>query len=299
MTVNGITGKTFYEKLQGQKKKNLQDEAQSGMSFSDNLAESSVFKGDHTTNETQETDDIIAASSSSHTSSIHTSMLLHESGRIKLSAVIECSARNIRYAQSDHVKVYMEDGYVLKAQVEASEHKVYIEKKMDNGEVIGYEVDPLKLSSDTEDPIEQMALESWELAKRAFMGENPSFHVIDPIEEQRRLMGDPLLEEEQEEGYEDLTIEEAMQKFYNFVEDRIKNGGPKYRIGAAEISVKEWNRLLKKVDAEIDAAKEQLREKVKKAKEKAKKVTPERETEVIKSDSSVTKEQIARLFEEY
>lgn len=297
MTVGGITGQTFYEKLQGQKRKNPQDGAQAGMAFSNNLKDSDVLKGWDMKEEQKETEGITAASSSSYTNSLHTSMLIHESGRIQMGAVIECSAQHISYAESDNVKVCVEEGYTFKAKVYADSHKVYIEKKMDSGEVTGYEVNPLKLDADTQDPVEQMALESWELAKRAFMGDAP-FHEVNPQEELKKQMGEQIPESEEEKGYENLTVEEGMQRFYKFVEDRIKNGAPKYQIGASEMSVKEWNRLLEKIDAEIDAAKEQLREEIRKAKEEAKKVTSEKESEVTKAEDGITKEQIARLFED-
>lgn len=297
MTVGGITGQTFYEKIQGQKKRHPQDEAQAGMAFSNNLKDSDVFKGRDMKEEQKEAEGIIAASSSSYTSNLHTSMLIQESGRIQLGAVIECSARHISYAESDNVKVCIQEGYTFKAKVYADSHKVYIEKKLDTGEVTGYEVNPLKLNVDTKDPLEQMALESWELARRAFMGDAP-FHEINPQEELQRQMGEKISEPEKEDGYEDLTVEKALQKFYEFVEDRIKNGDPKYQIGASEMSVKEWNRLLEKIDAEIDAAKEQLREEIRKAKEEAQKVTSQEEAEVTKADDGITREMIARLFED-
>ena len=127
------------------------------------------------------------------------------------------------------------------------------------------------------------------------MGEDSPFHEIDPQKEMQQMLGEAV-EETPEKSYSELTIPEAMQKFYDFVEDRIKNGAPKYQIGGSEMSVKEWNRLLAKIDEEINAAKEQLREELRKAKEKAKTAgdkTPE-EAEIL----GITKEQIARLFED-
>lgn len=310
MTVGGISGQGFYEKIQRQKKRDPQDGTQAGMAFSNNLAETDLFhkslkERDKVENEKTETDEILAVNSSFYDNSLHTSMALKESGRVQLQAVVECSARHITYAQSDNVKVSVENGYTFKAQVQMDAHKVYIEKKSDSGEVRGYEVDPLALDQDTEDPLEQMALETWGLARRAFMGEN-LFREIDPQAETDRLLNekkigsDGILEENKEEEKDsNMTIGEAMQKFYDFVEDRIKNGDPKYQIGAGEMSVKEWNRLLEKVDDEIDAAKKQLREEVQKAKEEAKKATSKADVvEKKRNEDRITKEQIARLFED-
>lgn len=320
MTVRGISGQGFYEKIQKQKRRDSQDGTQAEMAFSNNLAENDLFHKslkeqnrieNRIENEKSETDEVQAVNSSFYDNSLHTSMVLRESGRVQLQAVVECSARHITYAQSDNVKVSVENGYTFKAQVHLDAHKVYIEKKSENGEVKGYEINPLALNQNTEDPMEQMALETWELARRAFMGEN-IFHKIDPKEETRRLInqkkdlskdGDKDVQNEEvqdEKSYEDMTIEEAMQKFYDFVEDRIKNGDPKYQIGAAEMSVKEWNRLLEKIDDEIDAAKEQLREEVRKAKEEAKKATSKADVVEKKEDEDrITKERIARLFEDF
>lgn len=311
MTVGGISGQGLYEKIQKQKKQESKDGTQAGMAFSNNLAESDLFqnslkKRNEIRKEETEADEILAVSSSFYNNALHTSMALKESGRVQLQAVVECSARHITYAQSDNVKVSLEDGYTFKAQVHLDAHKVYIEKKSDNGAVQGYEVDPLVLDQDTDDPLEQMALETWELARRTFMGEN-IFHKVDPkeetgglIDENKNLSGkEQIHDAEDEDSYEDMTIEEAMQKFYDFVEDRIKNGDPKYQIGAAEMSVKEWNRLLEKIDDEIDAAKEQLREEVRKAKEEEKKATSKADVvEKKRNEDRITKEQIARLFED-
>ncbi len=275
MTVGGITGQTFYEKIQGQRKKYPQDEAQAEMAFSNNLKDSGILKEQELSEEQKETEDILAACGASYTNRLHTSMALHESGRIQLSAVIECSAQRLSYEESDYVKVCVLEGYTFKAKVYADRHKVYIEKKTDDGEITGYEVDPLQLSDDTKDPLEQMALESWELARRAFMGDAP-FHEIDPKEETEQLLAknrhssdiqEESENEKEEPGYGDLTLEQAMKKFYDFVEDRIKNGDPKYQIGGEEMSVREWNRLIEKIDDEIDTAKEQLREEIQKEKE--------------------------------
>lgn len=286
MTVGGITGQNFLNKLHSQKKKDNQNETQAGTTFSNNLKENDILskgaKDDKTkTGNLSKRDDITSVNSSVYSNILQTSMILHESGHVQLQAVVECSAKHISYAESDNVKVCIEEGYTFKAQVQADIHKVYIEKKTDSGEVTGYEINPLELDPDTTDPLEQMALESWEIARRGFMGDAPS-HEIDPEEETRRLMGEKIEDSQKEADYADMTIEEAMQKFYKYIEERIKNGDKEYQIGAASMSAKEWDRLLEQIDTDIDAAKEQLREEIRKAKE----------------EEGITKEQIARLFED-
>lgn len=287
MTVGGISGQTFYEKLHHRKDKQMQHETQAQTAFSKNLKENDPALPEEEPSVTESTAVIHGASSS-----LHTAMMIQESGRIQLHAVVECSARHISYAQSDHVKVCVSEGYTFKAQVQAERHSVYIEKKTDDGEVTGYEINPLKLDKNTTDPLEQMALEAWELSRRAFMGENPSFHEISPD----TILGKqaPVLEEP-EDDYSSLTISEAMKRFTAFVEDRIKNGDPKYQIGGSEMSVKEWNRLIAKIDDEIDAAKEQLREELRKAKKVHAAAADQKEEDKL---LGITKEQIARLFED-
>lgn len=42
--------------------------------------------------------------------------------------------RHISYSESDHVKVCVQEGYTLKAQVKMEEHKVYIEIRQKENE---------------------------------------------------------------------------------------------------------------------------------------------------------------------
>lgn len=77
---------------------------------------------------------------------------------------------------------------------------------------------PLRIPQDTEDPLEQMALEAWEMARRGLAGEEPFFEEIDPQELQKELMGEKT--EEKEDDMMSLTLQEAMQKFYDLDELR-------------------------------------------------------------------------------
>lgn len=124
------------------------------------------------------------------------------------------------------------------AQVDRNSRSVYVEQKLEDGTVKGYEVNIDKLEPGTEDPVERMALEAWE-QETAGGGEDA----------------------------EALTVEEALQQFYEFIEDRIKNGPPKYMIGSSEFSVEEWDNLLEDYDDQLDAVREELRERIEKMKE--------------------------------
>lgn len=162
---------------------------------------------------------------------------VYESESISTGAAVSCEVRGISYQESDYVKVFAAEGFSLMAQVNAAARSVYIEQKKEDGTIRGYEVNIDKLSKDTADPIEQAALEAWE--KKAAEG--------------------------QEE--DELTVEEAMLQFYEFIEDRIKNGPPKYLIGISEFSVAEWDKLIEGIDGQLDAIREELRERIEQMKE--------------------------------
>ena len=124
------------------------------------------------------------------------------------------------------------------AQVDVNGRSVYIEQKMEDGTTKGYDVEIDKLKADTKDPVAQMALEAWNVAVK---------------------------EDDSEE--KELTMEEALLQFYEYIEDRIKNGPPKYQIGKDEFSITEWNKLLESLDDQIDTIKEEMRERIEKMKE--------------------------------
>lgn len=81
----------------------------------------------------------------------------------------------------------------------------------------------------------------------------------------------------------DSKWDEALLQFNNFVEDRVKNGAPKYQIGSSELSIDEWNKLVEKVDINLDDIKEELEQRVKKIKdiEKDKKIDEKSEDKKI------------------
>lgn len=199
-------------------------------------------------------------------------LLLLKSGRVEMHAYLETSVRHISYSESDHVKVCVQAGYTLKAQVKMEEHKVYIEQKNEDGTYQAYEVNPLKVSENTEDPIEQMALEAWEIARESC--NNGMFTEIG----EGRIPG-ALEEKDSSEKAEDVTFAEMVEQFEAFVEKRIKEGPPKIQIGSAEFTEDEWKRLLKRLDKDIDAYKEELRERVRRQKEKEARNAKIRQTE--------------------
>lgn len=187
--------------------------------------------------------------------SVTSSIKVQQNGVVNACAVVECGARNISYAESDYVKTYVEKGFAFKAKVDITAHHIYIEQKFDDGTVKGYEVDYGKLNENSQDPIEQMALEAWEMTRRAMMGDAP-FHEIDSEE----LLPNTEVgvdENEKEKDITDMTVEEALAEFYDFIQDRIKNGPPKYLIGSSEFSVEEWDKLLESIDGQLDDMREE------------------------------------------
>ena len=196
-----------------------------------------------------------------------------DSGFVNINALIECGVRNISYAKSDHVKLCVTEGYTLKAKVDLSAHKVYIEQKNEDGTVHGYEVNPLKVDKNTKDPIEKMALESWELTRN-------------------ELNKDGVFQEA--EGNE-LTHGEALLAFYDFIEDRIKNGPPKIATGGAEFSVKDWDRLIENLDRYLEAVREELRQRLEKGDTQQSGET--QKTASTDGDESL-EEKVAELFKE-
>ncbi len=201
--------------------------------------------------------------------SVTSSVRIQKNGMFNAKAVILCSARNISYAESDYVKTYVEEGFAYKAKVDITGHCIYIEEKQENGTVKGYEVDYDKLEKDTDNPIEQIALEAWKMANRAMQGEKPFFKKVN----QEELLPDSNAATQKDaaenKSIEDMTIEEALCSFYDFIQERIKDGPPKYAIGNQEFSVEEWEKLLEGVDEQMDEIREQMREEIAKRLEEA------------------------------
>ncbi|MDD3368179.1 MAG: hypothetical protein PHP50_04710 [Lachnospiraceae bacterium] len=143
---------------------------------------------------------------------------------------------------ADYSNVNILKRYSLKAKVLSEDgSKVYVEQKNEDGTVNHYRIDLSRISQDTEDPIEQAALQAWNKKN-----------------------------ETTENADEELTTEQALLQFYEFIEDRIKNGPPEILTGGNAFSVKDWDRLLEKIDGNLDEIKEELEERIEKLKQEAK-----------------------------
>lgn len=178
--------------------------------------------------------------------------------------VSECEPRGISSAACDRVKVCMEQGCIYKMQINEDEGKIYVEQKSEDGSVKGYEVSVGEISKNSSHPIENLALETWEL-----------YH------------GERSTKED---------FEEALLKFYEYTEDRVKNGPPKIQIGASAISEEDWKKLIEKIDEEINARKTELRERMEKRllKEKLQKTQQQEEQQKEEIDQAL----IQKILEE-
>lgn len=156
---------------------------------------------------------------------------LHNADKIANSAVEACEVRKITYDQCDYVKLCPEQGIVYKTQLQKGSNQVYVEEKKEDGSVSAYLVDLDKVSEDTKLPVELAAKEAAERATN------------------------PVSSTEEE-------YEKALEKFYVYAKERVKEGPPKFAIGAAELSIEEWEKLRSSVDKEIDAMREDMRDRI-------------------------------------
>lgn len=247
MTLHGIGNKSFMEKIAGsyQKGKARENETYFG-DVAGNLGGASK--------ELEEEKDTKSTKTSSvqvdyHSGLISTKLAVSDTGRVHMESTMECEAKHITYAQSDQVKLYAVSGYTLKAKTVLDEHKVYIEQTNEDGTIQGYMVNPLKVPADSTNPVELLAKECWENTRDL-------------------LNGGTFTDATAEEPKEPKTYEEALLEFYDFVEERVKNGPPKIQTGGGEFSIEEWDKLLEEVDGALDAYKEELRERIAKLKAK-------------------------------
>lgn len=259
MSPGRVSGKTFfYEKRNITANQNLKSKEEEKSDFPENVKEKAarepenegLAKGDAPRSSTSVQMDYSYGRAS-------TAMRIRQDGRLHMDAVLECALRKISYSESDYVKAYTAEGFTLKAKVSADRHMVYIEQKNEDGSQKAYEVNPLKVSKDTEDPVEQMALEAWERARDMWNG-----GLFSEIK-------DEAVGSDGDEEQELQTLEEALAEFHEFVKRRIKEGPPKIQIGGSEFSQKEWEQLIRKIDKAIDVYKTELREKIRKLKEQA------------------------------
>ena len=66
----------------------------------------------------------------------------------------------------------------------------------------------------------------------------------------------------------DKDWHEALEEFAAYVKNRIKNGPPKFATGATQMSVEEWDKLVKNLDDTIDDVKKEQEQELKKRLEK-------------------------------
>lgn len=80
------------------------------------------------------------------------------SGLMDQEAVQAVEVRHMRYEESDHIEIAVTEGYTLKGKREG--HQVYVEAKYEDGRLEAYRVDPSKVQKQTQQRIEQFALET-------------------------------------------------------------------------------------------------------------------------------------------
>lgn len=102
------------------------------------------------------------------------------------------------------------------------------------------------------------------------------------------------IDEDTEDELEEFALtawKKALGKYTDFVQERIKNGPEKFAIGSTEFSIKEWNKLMEKLDEDIDTIQKEQEERIQKAleeqlKQKAEKPEPDDEESGV---SKITK----------
>lgn len=242
MSLNSVSGKSyFFEKINRNAGKTKKTEG----GFTGNLKEMPV-KGDQENATAMGGEQDLATSLSEYYyGKTAKEIWVEQNGRVGMRASFECGARFIASAESDCVEVNVIKGYTLKAKVFIDEHKVYVEQKNEDGSSMAYEVNPLLIPEDTENPVEKIAAKAWEEAKQT--------------------LNDGMVSEweDEEEAKEEESFGAMLMEFHAFVKKRIKEGAPKIQIGASFFSEKEWKQLLKKIDKDIDDYKEELRQRVK------------------------------------
>lgn len=262
MSLNSVSGKTFFEKINPKYNQNKWSQGSAYNNFAENLKEKTGQESDENLHE-RVSESRTATQIDYRSGKVATELLLQKTGRVEMHAVMETSVRHISYSESDQVRICVEEGYTLKAKVEMDEHRVYIEQKNEDGTYLAYEVNPLEVSEDTTDSVEQLAVETWEMARELLNG-----GMFTPLDKNMPDAEQSAVEEETAgEETEPITFSEMLKQFEEFVEKRIKEGPPKIQIGGAEFTEEEWERLLKKIDKDIDAYKEELRERLRRRQE--------------------------------
>ena len=81
------------------------------------------------------------------------------------------------------------------------------------------------------------------------------------------------INEDTEDELEEFVLaawRKALNQYTDYVQERIKNGPEKFQIGASEFTLEEWDKLMEKIDKDIDMLKEEQKERLEKEEAKAK-----------------------------
>ncbi|MCH5249856.1 MAG: hypothetical protein J1E98_07980 [Lachnospiraceae bacterium] len=249
MNVNGVINQSYYDNTNTTKVNNKNN----GTGFYESLSENLNNRNESTQNNVAAPRTAaIAAQPYAYRNVISADSYENEIAGI--SSITSCDVRQLSYGDSDYVKAFPADGYSLAAKVDYENRSIYIERRMEDGSVSGYEVALDKIADNTTNPIEQTALEAWgkvELEK----------NVANNNGEQN-----PSQSGEKSGDNEELTWDEALSQFYDFIQDRIKNGDIKYMIGKSEFSQKEWEKFISSLDKQIDEIVEETKERAEKMK---------------------------------
>lgn len=230
MTINGIRNDALYY----QTKKSGKTYRSNEQEFCENLSYSLFNAEDNEDNSSQSTIRSSAIGNSFSYRSM-SALALHMNESEESNAVTECEVRNIKYKDSSYVKISILEGYTYKTQVNTEEDSVYVEKKSDDGTVKGYEVVISEIAEESDNAIEQIALQAW------------------AVEEEKALL-------EQAETEDIQNVETALNELYDFIKKRIKDGPEKYQMGASELSLEDWDKLLEDVDDSLDGEKPDIEE---------------------------------------
>ena len=274
MNVNGITKQTYYDNNSGTKVNNKNNVG----GFYESLAENINNRNENTQNNAAVAiTATIAAQPYAYRNVI--SAENYENEIAGINSITGCEVRQLNYQDSDYVKAFPEQGYSLVAKVDYEDRSIYIERRAEDGSVSGYEVALDKIADNTTNPIEQTALEAWgkvELEKNVaviddnqytFQDDNKQVdEKIAPIQNASQSDTNKNETGEETDAEEELTWEEALAQFYDFIQDRIKNGDEKYMIGNSEFSQKEWEKFLESLDKQIDDIVEETKEHAEKVK---------------------------------
>lgn len=188
-------------------------------------------------------------------SGLAANLFMQKMERQNLAAVTECSVRHLSCQESDQTRAYPEEGYLWKAQVDVKSQLVYVEQKNEDGTFQAYQVNPFLVSEQAKSPITQIAMEAWVKVQKAESG----------AEDEKEA--NPEIQDDGQDTNGLTAFEKQLLEFKEFVMKRLKDGPPKIPTGGSEFTEEEWKNLLRKIDRDIDAYKQELRERIRKRKE--------------------------------